>query len=725
MVEFLVYTISGLTTGSIYALSASGLTLTYTTTGVFNFAHGAAGAFAAFSYWQLTIGWGIPPLLGFVIVVLLAAPLLGVGLERGIMRRLERASEETKLVATVAVLLGLVAVVVTIWSPLVGRTLRPLWPGQVVEWGALRLSYNDLLVLVLAGCVAVGLRLLLFGTRTGVAMRATVDDDQLAVLNGARPAVSAAIAWAIGTSLAALAGVLVAPKLNLSPLPLAFLIVNAYAAAVIGRLRSLPWTVAGAMILGLLNDYAVGYLPRVGFGQEYLRGLVAAIPVIVLFIALLAVPAARLRGVRPRPVRETASTPSWRGTIALGAAVIGATVVLSTVISAADLFSIAKVWGFSIIALSLVPLMGYGRRTSLCQLSFAAIGAVVFAHLGAGGNPLALLAAILAAAVAGALVALPALRLSGIYLALCTAAFAVILDRWIFGLPAFTVFGHEVSIFRAGSLTFRRLRLGPVDLAGDRAFFIAGSIMFAVAAAFVVFFRRSEMGQRVIALKDSPAACATLGMNTRLTTLIVFSASAGIAGLGGAVYGMGVRSTNADTFAFFGGVTLLLIMVALGVSSIGAAATAGFVVGGPSLANLLPDVAQLTQLTVASVAIGIGSNPNGIVPTTIRPRFESLAKTPRVIVAMSTVAGVMWVLRLADVIGGWTFAAAVVAVLVFGPSVGAASRRHRGLERPAARSTTVTDGPLELLGLDRPVTDDDRVTLDRRLGVPRSLHGAA
>ena len=133
-----------------------------------------------------------------------------------------------------------------------------------------------------------------------------------------------------------------------------------------------------------------------------------------------------------------------------------------------------------VVALSFVPLVGFAGRISLCQLSFGGIGAVVVAHLGRDGNPIALVWAVLLTAVVGAIVALPALRLAGIYLALSTAAFAVALDRWIFNLPAFDVFGHKINIFQGGSLDFTRPKLGPVDLAGDQAFFIAGSVVFAL-----------------------------------------------------------------------------------------------------------------------------------------------------------------------------------------------------------------------------------------------------
>ena len=102
MKEFLVFTISGLATGGIYAITAGGLTLTYATTGIFNWAHGAIGMFAAFAYWQMSVGWGWPAPLAALVCLLVLAPLVGIGMEAGVMRRLEGTSEASKLVVTLA-----------------------------------------------------------------------------------------------------------------------------------------------------------------------------------------------------------------------------------------------------------------------------------------------------------------------------------------------------------------------------------------------------------------------------------------------------------------------------------------------------------------------------------------------------------------------------------------------------------------------------------------------
>src|ERR1700754_875242 len=109
MHEFLVFSISGLTTAGIYAITASGLTLTYVTTGVFNVAHGATGMIAAFAYWQLRFDWGWPAPVALLVCVLGLAPLLGLVIERTVMRRLDGTSAATRLVVTVALLVVLVS----------------------------------------------------------------------------------------------------------------------------------------------------------------------------------------------------------------------------------------------------------------------------------------------------------------------------------------------------------------------------------------------------------------------------------------------------------------------------------------------------------------------------------------------------------------------------------------------------------------------------------------
>ena len=235
MDKFLIFTIVGLSTAAIYAVIASGLVLTYTTTGVFNFAHGAAGMLAAFAYWQIRVKWGWSTPIALIVVLLILAPAFGLLLERVIMRGLEGTSEATKLVVSISLLVAMIGVAQWVWPPGVSRTVKPFFGPDKISVGPTVITYHQLITISVAVAVAIGLRLLLYRTRIGVAMRAVVDDRPLAQLTGARTALVARTSWAIGTSLAALGGILIVSSAGLSATALSLLIVNAYAAAVFGR----------------------------------------------------------------------------------------------------------------------------------------------------------------------------------------------------------------------------------------------------------------------------------------------------------------------------------------------------------------------------------------------------------------------------------------------------------------------------------------------------------
>src|SRR4029077_19124732 len=113
----------------------------------------------------------------------------------------------------------------------------------------------------------------------------------LTALNGGRPSRVSSFSWALGSMLAALAGILLAPKLSLNVLVLTFLVIYGYAAAIVGQLKSLPLTFAGALALGLGESYAIGYLPQSGFWSH----IKPNIPMLFLFAVLLFLPQVRLR----------------------------------------------------------------------------------------------------------------------------------------------------------------------------------------------------------------------------------------------------------------------------------------------------------------------------------------------------------------------------------------------------------------------------------------------
>jgi branched-subunit amino acid ABC-type transport system permease component len=725
---FLTFLITGLTTAAIYAVGASGLVLTYTTTGVFNFAHGAIGMFGAFLYWQLRFEWGWPAPIALAVVLLVAAPLFGVLLEVAIMRNLEGTSEAVRLVVSISLLAALVGAANWIWAPNVNRYTASFFQGKGFGLLGTRVTWHEAATVLIAIAVAIGLRFVLYNLRAGVAMRATVDNRSLAALNGARSDRSAMLAWAIGCSLAALAGILFLGTLALDAGTLSLLIVNAYAAAMIGRLRSLPMTFVGALIIGGSESFWQIYRNNLQqhlhvLGSAYLDTFASAIAVIILFIVLWLLPNPRLPG--HARVREFFPTPSFRGAVGFGAIIVAMAVFVSAWTTQSHQIDLANVFGLSIIALSLVPLTGFAGQVSLASLSFAGIGAITMAHLGAGGNPLGLVWAALICAAIGALIAIPALRLSGIYLALATAAFAVMLDRWIYNLPNFSVFGlFDVKLFEQGSVSVTRLRIFGIDTSTPRAQVVLCAVVFCLLALVVVALRRSRFGRRLLAMKDSEAACATLGMNLVGTKVAVFALSAGIAGIGGALYGGVQQSVNAQMFSFINGLPIFMLAVVGGIGAIGGAFFAGLSLA--LLTNILPDVvpslSNFLLVTPGLIGISLGRNPNGAI-SQIREGFEPMMKSKVAIGFLGVSLTAIVVLRSTNTIANWPTFVLALLVLVLSVPVG---QIFGEMEKPAAQAAAEADTvPLEWVGITRPFTPEDVRELNTALGLSDvELYGA-
>ncbi len=253
MSEFFSLLIAGIVTGSIYAVSASGLVVTYNTTGIFNFAHGAIGMWLAYLFWQLWQGWGINVIVSLVLVLLVAAPLGGAVIERAIMRPLYGAAITIRLAVTLGLMLLLIGLACTVWDPTNTYVMPEFFNGDQVAIGSINVSYEQLITDRRGGRRGRGFRGVLQATRTGVAMRGVVDDPDLARLSGASSGRISRMSWMIGVMFAGVAGVLLAPQ-SMDVIVLTELVIYGYAAAVVGRLRSLPMTFLGAMILGIANS---------------------------------------------------------------------------------------------------------------------------------------------------------------------------------------------------------------------------------------------------------------------------------------------------------------------------------------------------------------------------------------------------------------------------------------------------------------------------------------
>ncbi len=753
METFLQYTILGLVTGGVYGIAASGLVVTYTTSGIFNFAHGAIAMLAAFSYWQMRFGWGWPAPVALVLVLLVLAPLLGAALYGVVMKGLRGTSEVARIVVPVSVTLGFLALCTWVWDPTPrSPRLFLLFFGadKTVSVAGVNLAWHEIAAVVIALLVALGLRFLFFSTRTGVAMRAVVDDPDLLELNAGRPERLAMASWALGAFLAALAGVLITPIQGsaMSAQALTLLVIDAFAAAMFGRLRSVPRTFVGALVLGLAGSYVVGYFPAADW--TWTGNFRVSLPMIALFLVLLFLPQDRLRGTTVARARERYRMPGIPAAVVAAVVLVVGVWLVRGLLAPTAVNNLAFGMTMAIIALSLVLLTGYAGEINLAVMSFGAIGAIVVHHFGISGSGgaarstlLGYVAAAVVCALVGALVALPSLRLRGLYLALSTMAFGVFVSNMILReitdrqLP---LLHTRFSIFPSGNLEVARPKFGPLDLAATPTFLMFVTVLFASLGVALVVLRHSSYGRRLTAMKDSPAASATLGQSMVSLKLSVFMVSAAMAGVGGALMTAQIGAANLDRFDIFLSLSLLMLTVVGGIGYVSGALFGGLAAGilfvtlqstfdklgadHSDFEGLFEFLANLALVLPALMGVSIGRNPTGAVERVV-VSFAPVRRARPVLVVGLAAVGAAYLLARDGTISNWWFVVVTAAVIAAMP---AAAHRLVPTAAHAPGASAVprppASLPLELVGISRPYEAADREMLDVALGLQGANGGS-
>ncbi len=274
---FLQLTLSGLTNGAIYAVVALGFVLIYKSTDVINFAQGeflVVGAYVAF----MTIGqWGFPWPLG-VLVTLIIGVIVAVLIERFILRRLIGEPVISVIMVTIGLSSILRSIVLMIW----GTDIQPFpafLPTDPVNILGTTIQADRLIALVLVMALLGIFSLFFRRSRAGIAMRAVADDQQAAMSMGISIRRIFASAWSIAAITAGLAGIIVANITGVSG-EIAMQGLKVFPVVILGGLDSLPGTIVGGIIIGLLEQYAGAYLaPSLGMGQ--------VIPFIALIVILM------------------------------------------------------------------------------------------------------------------------------------------------------------------------------------------------------------------------------------------------------------------------------------------------------------------------------------------------------------------------------------------------------------------------------------------------------
>ncbi|MEO5533524.1 MAG: branched-chain amino acid ABC transporter permease [Pseudolysinimonas sp.] len=281
MALFIQLIVEGLATGSIYGALALAIVLVNRATGMINFAQGAMAVLSTFVAFALAQA-GVPLLLAFLIAFAFAF-LFGAAVERVIIRRFEKGDPDTAVVVTIGlfVLIGGIAAAFFGYEP---QQFPSLFPLDSVNILGASVSVRSLGIIIVLVIVMVLLQLLFRTTKLGLAMRSVADNPESSALSGLPVSRLLMIGWGLASLLGAIAGVLVAPQLFVSPGMLDFVLVYALAAAILGGLDSPVGAVVAAWIIGVVENLAGAYVDFIG------NDLKIAVPFVVMIIILIVRP---------------------------------------------------------------------------------------------------------------------------------------------------------------------------------------------------------------------------------------------------------------------------------------------------------------------------------------------------------------------------------------------------------------------------------------------------
>lgn len=278
MGTFIQLVVDGLATGSIYAALALAIVLVNQATGLINFAQGGMAVLSAYIAYAFT-RLGLPLILAILIAVVVSF-LIGAAIERFLIRRFEGGETDTAIVVTIGLLTLVTGISAVLWgyNNLAFPSLFPLTSVQIL--GAV-VSVRSLATTVTIVAIMVVLQVLFLRTKLGLALRAVADNPASAAFSGLPVGRLLMVGWGLAATLGAIAGVLVAPQLTLTPGMLDTALVYALAAVILGGLSSPIGCVVAAWAIGVLENLAAVYAPLVG------HDLKIAVPFVLIFVILV------------------------------------------------------------------------------------------------------------------------------------------------------------------------------------------------------------------------------------------------------------------------------------------------------------------------------------------------------------------------------------------------------------------------------------------------------
>jgi sulfate-transporting ATPase len=581
MDEVLRFALLGLGLGALYSLASQGLMVIYRGSGVLNLAHGAVGMVGAYVEWEVKIEHGQPWWLAWI-AGLGTCAVIGALIHILVMRPLRRASPLARIVATLGILIVLQSAAVLRYGATV-TTVRSELPRNLLRIFDQAVSVDRFILFGIAAVMSALLWAFYRYTRFGLATTAVAENQRAASSVGLSPDWVATANWALGSALAGMAAILIAPIVQLQVLTMTNLVLAALAAALVAGFRSFPIAFAAGVIIGVGQTELVRWV--------HTPGVSTSLPFIVIVLWMV------VRG-QALPLRDyflqrlpAVGTGRVRPlTMAIALVLTG---ILIQLVPLAWQDAFVTTFAMAIVLLSVVVITGYAGQLSLGQFAIAGFGALVAGRLVDAGGwpfPLALVAAVICTVPLGAIFALPAVRARGINLAIVTLGLGTGIELMIFNN------GDFVGGF-AGTVVGRPSIFGwdfnAISYPGRYA--IVCMVLFALIALMVASMRRGRSGRRLLAVRTNERAAAALGISVPGAKVYAFALSAGIAAVGGTLLGF-----RKDVIIYGSEFTNFTSILVVAWSFIGGI---GFLFGPISGATLSPGAlgAQLTNAIFSSL----------------------------------------------------------------------------------------------------------------------------
>ncbi len=530
MNSFIQIFLGGVLQGSIYALLALGFSLVFRVTGVINLAQGAFCTLGALITYSLQVEAHLPVPLAASLAVVITTLLAGIAGSVLFVPGLTRLTNSNMLMMTAGMLTLFEGLVLVVWGSQ-PYALPPFSGERPWRLGGILVQTQGVWVIGVAILVIIGLGWMLMKTRLGQALRACAENPMAARLTGVDVPRLQLFAFALAGAIGAVAGIVVAPAIALEFDTGRLLTISGFIAVAIGGIASFPGAIAGGLLLGLVNQLGTAYVSSL-FSNALSLGL--------LLLVLIVRPAGLIRAgvVRRSDVRDEArvwqhvtrisAKAAWRvAALALLVALCAPYVLSNGLLSALIITLILYV---ALIGQDM--LMGYAGQISLGQAGFMALGGYTSSYLITAQEWQALPAigmGMLFALAAALVLAGVTLRLRGLYMALATLAFGLLIDSCTVGFD-------DITGGPSGMVGIPGLELFGLDLDTPARMYYTVLALVVIVLISVAGAMRSGFGRALQAIRTDPLAAAALGVNVVGCKMVAFAISAMLAALSGSLY---------------------------------------------------------------------------------------------------------------------------------------------------------------------------------------------